>query len=188
MASISPIANLSSFLFFFLFLFVFFSCSSTYAYSTTIREPNNLPKEKMTHLHFFFHEIMAGPNATGAAVVMPPNEGSPFGGIGIVDDMIREGPETDSKLIGKCQGITFIANMEELEFTTLLNFVLIDGEFAGSSLQVFGKARLGTIIERPVIGGTGEFRMARGYTISKMVATTAPELLILEYDVYVWHY
>jgi hypothetical protein len=50
------------------------------------------------------------------------------------------------------------------------------------------RALLGTVMERPIVGGTGVFRMARGYTLSKMIESPDPNnLLVLEYDAYIWH-
>lgn len=61
-----------------------------------------------------------------------------------------------------------------------------EGPYAGSTLQVFGRAVLGTVMERPVVGGTGKFRMARGHTLSRRVNSSDPDnLLVIEYDAYV---
>ncbi|KAL5232532.1 hypothetical protein ABZP36_031308 [Zizania latifolia] len=143
----------------------------------------------MTHLHFFFHEnFSAGPNGTTAAVSPPARgDGSSFGSVGVVDDMLKEGADPSSRLIGRVQGLTAGASLSNGAVTTMLNMVFTDGPYKGSTLAVFGRAVLGTVIERPVIGGTGAFRMARGYTLSKMVNSTDPNLLILEYNVYLSH-
>jgi hypothetical protein len=46
----------------------------------------------------------------------------------------------------------------------------------------------GAAMERPVVGGTGAFRTARGYTLSRTVKTADPNSqVILEYDVYISH-
>ncbi|KQK23349.1 dirigent protein 21 [Brachypodium distachyon] len=146
-----------------------------------------------THLHFYFHEIYtSGPNGTTAAVVPPP-PGSlfGFGSLAVVDDMLREGADPGSGLIGRAQGLTAAASLSEVAVTTMLNLVFTAGPYEGSTLAVFGRALLGggnKVIERPVVGGTGAFRMARGYTLSRVVNSTDPaNLLVLEYHAYVWH-
>ena len=147
----------------------------------------------MTHLHFYFHEIYtAGPNGTPAAVASPPAGASGsafgFGYVGVVDDMLREGADPASRLIGRAQGLTAGASLSEGAITTLLNFVFTGGPYNGSTLAMFGRAVLGSVMERPIVGGTGAFRMARGYTHSRMVESADPgNLLVLEYDAYVFH-
>uniref|UniRef100_A0A0D9XJE3 Dirigent protein n=1 Tax=Leersia perrieri TaxID=77586 RepID=A0A0D9XJE3_9ORYZ len=143
-----------------------------------------------THLHFFFHEVFTdGPNGTTATVVPPArSDGGSFGFVATVDDMLREGADPSSRLIGRAQGVTAGTSLSgDGAITTLLNLVFTeDGPYRGSTLQVFGRALLGTVMERPVVGGTGKFRMARGYTISRKVNSTDPDnLLVIEYDVYV---
>ncbi|KAJ4755920.1 Dirigent protein [Rhynchospora pubera] len=143
--------------------------------------------ERTTHLHFYFHEIYSGPNATAVAVVNPPRNDSAFGAMGMVDDMLKEGPDPSSKLIGRAQGLTAVPSMEQNGgILTMLNFVFTDGPYNGSTLAVFGRAVLGTVMERAIIGGTGRFRMARGYTLSKQLPSTQG-LLVLEYDAYISH-
>ncbi|KAI5018625.1 hypothetical protein ZWY2020_043513 [Hordeum vulgare] len=147
----------------------------------------------MTHLHFYFHEIYtAGPNGTTAAVASPPagagGSSFGFGSVSVVDDMLREGADPASRLIGRAQGLTAAASLSEGAITTLLNFVFTDGPYNGSTLALFGRAVLGSVMERPIVGGTGAFRMARGYTHSRMVKSADPDnLLVLEYDAYVLH-
>ncbi|XP_062205663.1 dirigent protein 1-like [Phragmites australis] len=145
-----------------------------------------------SHLHFYFHELFSGgPNGTTAQLTQPrggTNNGSYFGAVGVVDDMLREGADPSSRLLGRAQGLAVGASLSDGALLTMLNFVFTDGPYNGSTLEVFGRALLGTVMERPIIGGTGAFRMARGYTLSKMVKSPDPNnLLILEYDAYIWH-
>uniref|UniRef100_A0A0E0M7E2 Dirigent protein n=1 Tax=Oryza punctata TaxID=4537 RepID=A0A0E0M7E2_ORYPU len=142
----------------------------------------------MMHLHFFFHEVFtAGPNGTTATVAAPARSGgSFFGFVGVVDDMLREGADPASRLVGRAQGVTAGTSLADGAITTMLNLVFTEGPYAGSTLQVFGRALLGTVMERPVVGGTGKFRMARGYTLSRRVNSSDPDnLLVIEYDAYV---
>ncbi|CAN6283133.1 unnamed protein product [Urochloa humidicola] len=145
--------------------------------------------EAPTHLHFYFHEnFSSGPNGTTVTVAAPRSNGSVFGGMFAVDDMLREGADPASRLLGRAQGLTVGASLSNAALLTALDLVFTEGPYNGSSLALFGRALLGTVIERPIIGGTGAFRMARGYTLSKMITSPDPNsLLILEYDAYIWH-
>ncbi|KAJ3697436.1 hypothetical protein LUZ61_001141 [Rhynchospora tenuis] len=106
--------------------------------------------------------------------------------------MLKEGPDPSSKLIGRAQGFATVASMsKEGALLTAQNFVFTDGPYNGSTLAIFGRGMLGTVVERVIVGGTGKFRMARGYTLSKQVTPPGPpiqDLLVLEFDVYVWHF
>ncbi|CAN6299523.1 unnamed protein product [Urochloa humidicola] len=145
--------------------------------------------EAPTHLHFYFHEnFSSGPNGTTVTVAAPRSNGSVFGGMFAVDDMLREGADPASRLIGRAQGLTVGASLSDSALLTALDLVFTEGPYNGSSLTLLGRALLGTIMERPIIGGTGTFRMARGYTLSKMITSLDPNTqLILEYDAYIWH-
>ncbi|XP_074574746.1 pterocarpan synthase 1-like [Curcuma longa] len=142
-----------------------------------------------THLHFFFHEQYSGPNATVITVVnsTTSNPGG-FGSISVADDELREGSSVDSKLIGRAQGIAPVVSQSgQTAFLVLLDFVFTDGEYNGSSLMVVGRATLGGATERSIIGGTGKFRMARGYTINTFLSDAPAGRLIAEYDAYIVH-
>jgi Dirigent-like protein len=56
---------------------------------------------KKAYLNFYLHEILSGPNATVLASVMAPNSTSfTRGAIAVIDDMLREGQDDNSTLIG----------------------------------------------------------------------------------------
>ncbi|XP_074574749.1 dirigent protein 22-like [Curcuma longa] len=159
-----------------LFLFFFIATSQARSDSNT------------THLHFFVHENDNSPNATAITVVnsTTSNPGG-FGSIGIFDDELREGSSADSKLIGRAQGIAPEVSLSEAAWLVLIDFVFTDGEYNGSSLTVVGRATFGGPTERSIIGGTGKFRMARGYTINTLLSGAPAGRLIAEYDAYIVH-
>ncbi|URE32736.1 disease resistance response protein 206 [Musa troglodytarum] len=86
----------------------------------------------MTHLHFYFHEMYSGPNATGLVVAVPP-------ALIVIDDMLREGPERSSKLIGRAQGLSAQASLDGTALLTAINFVFTEGEYNGSTVVILGK-------------------------------------------------
>ncbi|KAJ3688942.1 hypothetical protein LUZ61_018106 [Rhynchospora tenuis] len=140
---------------------------------------------KKTHLHFYFHEILSGPNATVKTVVNPSNSTkSTFGDITVVDDMLREGPDDNSTLIGRVQGLVAAVGRDG-SLESMHNFVFTKGKYNGSTLAIYGRVVLGVTIERPVIGGTGLFRLAFGYSLAKPVVSSATKL-VYEFDVYIW--
>uniref|UniRef100_A0A0E0IRU5 Dirigent protein n=1 Tax=Oryza nivara TaxID=4536 RepID=A0A0E0IRU5_ORYNI len=139
---------------------------------------------RTTHLHFYMHEFFnGGPNGSTARVAPPARSGgSLFGFVSVVDDALREGADPASRLVGRAQGLAAGTSLADGSVTTMLDFVTVAA--FGVALPLPG----GAAMERPVVGGTGAFRTARGYTLSRTVKTADPNSqVILEYDVYISH-
>ncbi|WOL16078.1 hypothetical protein Cni_G24860 [Canna indica] len=154
----------------------------------------NLGRQTQTHLHFFFHDIVAGtkPTAQRVAAASTTNTSpSGFGALVMMDDPLTEGPDVGSKLVGRAQGMYGLASEEETGHLLMaMNLAFVDGEFNGSTLAVLGRNSVfAAVREMPVVGGSGRFRMARGYALAK---THTFELTtgnaVVEYDVYVLHH
>ncbi|KAJ3697439.1 hypothetical protein LUZ61_001144 [Rhynchospora tenuis] len=128
---------------------------------------------EMTHLHFYFHVDHVESNSTD------------YGAISVLDESLREGQDNSSTLIGRGQGLQAEVGKDG-SFLTMFNLLFIDEKYNGSTLAIYGRAPLGTTIERPVIGGTGKFRMAKGYSLATPLVFTATQI-VYEYNVYVWH-
>jgi hypothetical protein len=99
--------------------------------------------------------------------------------VAILHDMLQEGLDPSSRLIGLVQGLSAGTSLSDGALLTALNMVFTDGPYNGSTLHVFGRARLGMVMERPIIGGTSTFLVARGYMLSKKVESADPSNLIV---------
>ncbi|KAI3861398.1 hypothetical protein MKW98_000350 [Papaver atlanticum] len=123
-------------------------------------------KEKVTKLHFYFHDTISGNNPTGVVVARAATTAqSPtgFGLLAIIDDPLTEGPEITSKLIGRAQGLVGFASQEELASLMALSYVFTDGKLNGSTISIVTRNPImNPVREFPVVGGTGLFRFARG--------------------------
>ena len=153
-----------------------------------------LEEEKLTHIHFFFHDVVSGPNRTVVRIAGPPltlgDSPASFGFTAMMDDPLTVGPEPTSKRIGSAQGIYASASQTEVGFLMVLNYVFTEGKFNGSSLSILGRnAILSEVREMPIVGGSGVFRFARGFAQAKtyMFNTTSLDAIV-EYNVYVLHY
>ncbi|KAL7168848.1 hypothetical protein ACSBR2_033973 [Camellia fascicularis] len=152
-----------------------------------------LKKEKLSHLHFYFHDIVSGKNATAIRVAEAPmTNKSPtfFGAVVMMDDPLTIKPELSSKQVGRAQGIYASASLNELGFLMVLNFAFTEGKYNGSNLSILGRNTvLSTVRELPVVGGSGLFRFARGYAHAKTHSLnfTSGDAVV-EYNVYVFHY
>ncbi|XP_059668550.1 dirigent protein 22-like [Cornus florida] len=157
------------------------------------REMLGLKKEKLSHLHFYFHDIVSGRNPTAvriAEAAMTNSSITGFGMVAMIDDPLTVRPELSSKQVGRAQGIYASASLSEIGLLMVLNFAFMEGKYNGSTLSVLGRNTvLSTVREMPVVGGSGLFRFARGYAQAK---THTFDLrsgdAVVEYNVYVFHY
>ncbi|KAJ3671670.1 hypothetical protein LUZ60_007749 [Juncus effusus] len=171
-------------LFFLLFLFI-----SSKAQIESMTDPNEIKLDaSMTHIHFFFHDIVSGNNPSAITVTQPISGSmTSFGMINIMDDKLTEGPDISSTEVGRAQGFYASACQGELGFMQSMNLVFTSGQYNGSSISVMGRnAPMHTTREMSIVGGTGLFRMARGFAIAKThTLDYSTGDATVEYDVYV---
>ncbi|XP_057788620.1 dirigent protein 21-like [Salvia miltiorrhiza] len=146
------------------------------------------PPEKITKLHFYFHDLAKGKNVT-AAVVARSNVTS-FGVLASADDPLTVRPELTSKRVGYLKGLYMTASFEEVDLLMAMTFVFTDETYNGSSLSVLGhNPHQHLYRELPVVGGSGRFRLARGvaslqtYFYNRTIGNA-----IVEVDIMVFHY
>uniref|UniRef100_A0A0E0MHM4 Dirigent protein n=1 Tax=Oryza punctata TaxID=4537 RepID=A0A0E0MHM4_ORYPU len=112
------------------------------------------------HLHFYMHDVLG---ASAVQVVRGPR--GMFGNTVVMDDVLTEGAAATSAVVGRAQGQYIVASSQGgMDLMVSMNVVLSSGPFAGSSVTVVGRDDTGVAVrELTVVGGTGQFRMARGY-------------------------
>ncbi|KDP30589.1 hypothetical protein JCGZ_16242 [Jatropha curcas] len=163
-------------------------------YSETI--PVRKIPEKTTNLHFFFHDIVSGENAT-AVQIAKSNKTSKVGGalsfgtLSAIDDALRVGVEPNSEIIGRAKGLYLAASQEdEMALVSYMDLGFTTGKFNGSSFVVFSKNPImETERELAVVGGRGQFRMARGLAklYTRYFNLTSGDAIV-EYNVTLFHY
>ncbi|KAB2608057.1 dirigent protein 22-like [Pyrus ussuriensis x Pyrus communis] len=135
--------------------------------------------QKLSHLHFYFHDIVSGRTPTAVKVAEAPTTKTSMTGFGTVvmmDDPLTIGSESSSKLVGKAQDIYVVASQSEVGFLMALNFVFVEGKY-------------NAIREMPIVGGSGLFQFARGYAhASTHQFDIKTGDAVVEYNVYVFHY
>ncbi|XP_062115632.1 dirigent protein 22-like [Humulus lupulus] len=149
--------------------------------------------EKMSHLHFYFHDILSGKNPSSVQIIESPSKGKASLGFGttfMMDDPLTEGEEPTSKIVGRAQGLYSFASQKDIALLMVCNYVFTEGKYNGSSLSILGRNPvLNNVREMPIVGGSGLFRFARGYALAHTVqfdSNTGDA--IVEYNVYVLHY
>ncbi|KAL4572887.1 hypothetical protein LXL04_019675 [Taraxacum kok-saghyz] len=146
-----------------------------------------LKKQKVTKLHFYFHDTLAGPGQTGYPVFSSNITSTSISNFGlgfIFDNPMTIGPDRQSMNIGRGQGLASSASLSETRFLMNLNFVFTQGKLNGSTLQVVGtNPNQNEVREMSVVGGTGVFRLASGIAAFRNETSST-----LEYDIVVLHY
>ncbi|XAR59810.1 hypothetical protein NMG60_11015788 [Bertholletia excelsa] len=150
-------------------------------------------REKVTKLHFYFHDNVTGKNITTVQVARyntTSNTSISFGSVFVLDDPLTVGPEPNSTLLGRAQGIFASSSMEEVSFLMPLNFVFTSGNYKGSTLSLLGRNPIfNEYREMPIVGGSGVFRLARGIATVKTYWFDVASLnAVVEYNVIVIHY
>ncbi|XP_031096416.1 dirigent protein 21-like [Ipomoea triloba] len=182
-------------------LFMIFTATSPAAHSVTFGPEavdqwfKMLPhaEEKVTKLHFYFHDILTSKNPTALKIAesdITNKSATLFGFLAMADDPLTVGPEPNSRIIGRAQGIYGSAAFNEIGLLMTLNFVFTEGEYNGSTLSILGRNPiLNEYREMPIVGGSGVFRLARGIATAKTYWFNATSNnAIVEYHVVVLHY
>ncbi|KAL8555418.1 hypothetical protein ACS0TY_003286 [Phlomoides rotata] len=147
-------------------------------------------KEKVATLHFYLQDALGGPNATVWEVARSSTTADSANSVGqvrVLDDLMTAEPDRNSEKLGRAQGMITFSGLEESALTMNLNFYFTAGKYSGSTLCIVGRNPISsTNRELPVVGGTGVFRLARGYSISNTLSYDAvANYGVLEYTVYV---
>ncbi|KAH6832909.1 hypothetical protein C2S53_000452 [Perilla frutescens var. hirtella] len=159
------------------------------AWLKTVRRGN----ENITKLHFYVHDVRAGPNATLYGVAsssITASSTTSFGQINVFDDRVTAEPDINSEEVARAQGLTTSSDLQIRAVTMNLNFFLKSGEFNGSTISIAGRNQVGDPQrELSVVGGAGAFRYARGYAITSTYSNDVEaNYSVLEYTIYVTTY
>lgn len=128
-------------------------------------------RELTTTLQFYFHDTVSGKSPSAVKVAQPiqPDQQtrSGFGVLVMADDPLTVGPDPKSQLVGRAQGLYGSACQDELGLLMVMSYNFLDGKYNGSSISIMGRnSAMNPVREIPVVGGTGYFRMARGYALA----------------------
>ncbi|WCJ34061.1 Disease resistance-responsive (dirigent-like protein) family protein [Euphorbia peplus] len=173
-----------------IFLFSAFAKSETFSKKLSPKSLG-LKDEKLTHLHFYFHDTVTSKTPTAIPVTKPSSNSSTlFGTVFMADDPLTLKPDINSKLVGKAQGFYGSASQSDIEFVMVFNLVFTEGKFNGSSVSLLGhNAIFSGVREMSIVGGSKVFRFARGYALAKThTIDLSTNNAIVEYNVYVMHY
>jgi len=192
----APKISLSSILIPALLLLLLTLTSSSDAFSRPVSraEAGLAQQSSLTHLNFYFHDYVQGPNPTAVRIAQAKDTDSNpgnFGALVMIDDPITEGPGNNSKMVGRAQGMYGFADQQTAGLLMVMNFVFNEGsgQYNGSTLSVIGRNEvMRDMRELAIVGGSGVFRFASGYAQAKTVTMLDTNgATIVEYNVYVSH-
>lgn len=146
--------------------------------------------EKTAKIHVYVQDELGGSNPTVwevARSVQTASSPTTFGQIRALDDLVTAGADRDSEKLGRAQGLITFSDLSESALTMNLTFYFTGGEYKGSSICIGGRNPINNKDrELPIIGGSGLFKMARGYSISNTYSYDAVSNYgVLEYTFYV---
>ncbi|RLM87668.1 dirigent protein 1-like [Panicum miliaceum] len=145
-------------------------------------------REERARIRVYVRERFSGPNATvGSVAPSLLGDNSTFGEVGVVDDVLRAGPDPSSREVGRYQGLFAGADLADANYLSAITLVFTAGEHRGSTLSLQGSYTFpgDEVLERAVVGGTGGFRMARGVSLLKVVSAP-PEAAVFQLDLVVF--
>jgi hypothetical protein len=154
-------------------------------------------REKITHLHFFLHDTLSGKDPSAVLVGRSANhrpmhgDPVPFSSVYAADDVLTEGPERQSKVVGNAQGLYVASGKGEASLVLGMDFELTDGPFNGSAFVVFSRNTITHPVGRElaIVGGRGAFRMARGFALLRThYLDTNNGDAVVEYNVTLVHH
>ncbi|KAL5078150.1 hypothetical protein RYX36_017134 [Vicia faba] len=176
----------------FIFLFSITLMNGVFSQQSNIILPSEQRNtEKLTHIHFYYHDIRNNKNPTMIQIIdTPKNVTNGFGSVFMMDDAMTEGPELSSNHIGRAQGLIGLSSLHDIAEFMLINLIFDQGSsYAGSTLSMLGRNPISKQNrETSIVGGTGVFRFARGFAIANSVnSISTPQHYIVEYNITVSH-
>ncbi|XP_040384907.1 dirigent protein 22-like [Oryza brachyantha] len=144
----------------------------------------------LTKFKVYFHDVVGGPKPTAIRVAQAPStNGSStfFGAVVAIDDPLTSAAASGSAEVGRAQGSYTFADQKTFGLLMNMNFVFTAGEHKGSSLAIVGRNEvLSAVREMSIVGGSGKFRMAKGYVEARTVDSGSNSgETIVEYTVFV---
>ncbi|KDP30585.1 hypothetical protein JCGZ_16238 [Jatropha curcas] len=155
-------------------------------YSESI--PADYNQQKITNLHFFFHETVNGKHPSAVPIAQAKNS---TGTLFAINDALRVGVEPTSQVIGRAKGLYVIAGQgDDFSLVMYVDFGFITGNFNGSSFILCSENPVTeTKRELAVVDGRGQFKMAKGFAelYSRYFNVTTGDAIV-EYNVTLFHH
>ncbi|CAH9057180.1 unnamed protein product [Cuscuta europaea] len=134
--------------------------------------------QAVTTLQFYFHDKLSGSSPSAVRIVEPTSASkSPtrFGVVMMADDPLTIGPDPKSTEVGRARGLYGSAGQKDLGLIMAMSYSFTHGEYNGSSFSLLSiNHAMNPVRELAVVGGTGQFRLARGYALAHTHSLDVP--------------
>ncbi|KAK6136653.1 hypothetical protein DH2020_029597 [Rehmannia glutinosa] len=164
-------------------VFIFLLAAMTWAAQAQTSDPVTWAKrvetrtEVISTLQFYFHDRLSGQNPSAIRIAQSSktnNSATLFGSLMMVDDQLTVGPDPSSKVVGWARGMYGSAGQTDLGLIMVLTYGFTDGIYDGSSFSLLSiNPAMNPVREMAIVGGTGLFRLARGYAIARTYSADA---------------
>jgi hypothetical protein len=146
-------------------------------------------------INFYMHDNLNTSPSSAVTVVQAPgnvngaSNSEYFGAIAVFDDALTLTSDPNSQLVGRGRGFYVFNSMDEGSTTLEFVWTAVFGEnsgYSGSTISFKGYDKISDSDREIVItGGTGQFRMARGWaTITTSASDGGAAILNLAVNVY----
>ncbi|KAI3899606.1 hypothetical protein MKW98_008394 [Papaver atlanticum] len=155
--------------------------------------PYKMGMEKMTKLHFYFHDNITGDYPTTFKIAEAPGVSNTsstfFGELYMADDPLTVGPDPNSRLVGRAQGFFGFSAQKDLSLIMGISIVFTGNKkLNGSTISIFTRNPIAnTDREFSIVGGTGYFKLARGFVTAKTYWASGKNAIV-EYTCNIVHY
>uniref|UniRef100_A0A0E0MDU6 Dirigent protein n=1 Tax=Oryza punctata TaxID=4537 RepID=A0A0E0MDU6_ORYPU len=145
-----------------------------------------------THLHFYMHDDYTGALPSAMRVVSGRSLLHQVAATDVDgnDTMLpsSSSPPPPRARVGTAQGFGVRVSERGLVTDLSMHMVMEAGEHRGSSVAIKGRIDVDVgVRESVVVGGTGRFRLARGYMVSSSYDYSLAAGGVVEIDVYLQH-
>ncbi|KAL6870852.1 hypothetical protein ACP4OV_014700 [Aristida adscensionis] len=130
--------------------------------------PATAADDGFTTFKVYFHDVVGGTSPTAIRIAQAASSNTSstnFGAVVAIDDPLTTGPTRSAATeVGRAQGTYTFADQTTFGLLMTMNFVFTGGDYKGSSLAILGRNEvLQEVREMAIVGGSGKFRMAKGY-------------------------
>ncbi|KAF3651985.1 hypothetical protein FXO38_16349 [Capsicum annuum] len=149
---------------------------------------------KETNMTLYFQDWSGGPNATVLQITGHQDHGplsfAKFGSVFVTDDPITEAFDKNSPEIARAQGIYVTSALDGKISHVLISIIFTNEEHNGSTLEIQGASpQFERVREVAIVGGTGKFRLARGYaTFETIHFDLAIHHVVIQCNITILHY
>ncbi|XBJ13523.1 hypothetical protein VPH35_005677 [Triticum aestivum] len=140
--------------------------------------------ESEVNLHLYLHQIAAGPG-TNQVEIVTSSKPAGFGTLAVNDWTVMDGPSPGVTIVARTKGMHTQAGVADRTWFNYFSMVFENARYNGSSFEVMGIN--GQEGQMSIIGGTGEFAMARGIIKYKVLDNSPPGQSIKELNIHAFY-